>query len=237
MRLHPAIGDVIAVAGRNWRKAPWRASTWQQVWNFLRLLRARAYDQIVDTQGLFIKSALIARAARGRVTATIPTASRRCSPAPSMMWSMRGVEPARDCAQPRADRLALGYTPDGPPDFGLDRAALAGPAAAPYGVLLHATARATRNGGGELADAGGGARDKYRSDRAVRHRGRARTRQPDSPRPHRAARVPDRAPLDQVARMIAGDCVRGRRRHRASAPRCSARACRWSRSSRRASRA
>ena len=66
VRLHPAIGDVIPVGGRNWRKAPWQAKTWQEVWNFLRALRARAYDQIVDTQGLFFKSALIARAARGR---------------------------------------------------------------------------------------------------------------------------------------------------------------------------
>ena len=37
--------------------------------------------------------------------------------------------------------LALGYVPDGAPDFGLDRGRLAGAAAPPYGILLHATAR------------------------------------------------------------------------------------------------
>src|SRR3954453_17585187 len=58
VRLHPAAGEVIPVGGRNWRKAPWQAKTWREVWNFLRALRARAYDQIVDTQGLFFKSAL-----------------------------------------------------------------------------------------------------------------------------------------------------------------------------------
>ena len=36
--------------------------------------------------------------------------------------------------------LALGYTPQGAPDFGLDRARLAAPGER-YAVLLHATAR------------------------------------------------------------------------------------------------
>src|SRR6185295_5431869 len=65
-RLHPAVGEVIPLAVRNWRKVLWQAATWQEILSFLRVLRARAYDQIIDTQGLFFKSALIARAARGR---------------------------------------------------------------------------------------------------------------------------------------------------------------------------
>ena len=63
VRLHPAVAEVIPVAARSWRRAPLQASTRQELASFLRVLRARAYDQIVDTQGLFFKSALIARAA------------------------------------------------------------------------------------------------------------------------------------------------------------------------------
>src|SRR5437773_3016288 len=66
VRLHPAVAEVIPVAGRSWRRAPWQASTWQEIGRFLGALRARAYDAVIDTQGLFLKSALLARAARGR---------------------------------------------------------------------------------------------------------------------------------------------------------------------------
>ena len=101
--------------------------------------------------------------------------------------------------------LALGYTPEGPPDFGLDRAALgrAGGRALWRAAARH---RARRQGmaGGELADAGGGARAPasiWWCRSAPRPSASARSRiAAATPR----ARVPDRAPLDQVARLIAG---------------------------------
>src|SRR6266481_3785589 len=31
VRLHPAVAEVIPVAGRSWRRAPLRASTWQEI--------------------------------------------------------------------------------------------------------------------------------------------------------------------------------------------------------------
>src|SRR5262245_58100882 len=66
VRLHPAVGEVIPVAGRKWRKALGQASTGGEMGRVVRHQRGRRYDAVVDTQGLFFKSALIARAARGR---------------------------------------------------------------------------------------------------------------------------------------------------------------------------
>jgi len=205
VRLHPAIGDVIPVGGRNWRKAPWQAKTWQEVWNFLRALRARAYDQIVDTQGLFFKSALIARAARGRRHGYDPNSIKEvfsCTlydVAHAVEWNQHAI--ARNRA---LTGLALGYTPDGPPDFGLDRAALAEPAAKPYAVLLHATARADKEWPEDnwrmLAAALGTSIDLIVPFGTEAERERANRIAGATPR----ARVPDRAPLDQVARMMAG---------------------------------
>ena len=61
-RLHPAVDRVIAVALRRWRHRLGSAETWREVAAFRRELRVRAYDLVLDSQGL-IKSALIARLA------------------------------------------------------------------------------------------------------------------------------------------------------------------------------
>ena len=39
VRLHPAVAEVIPVAGRNWRRALTQASTWQDMGRFVRGLR------------------------------------------------------------------------------------------------------------------------------------------------------------------------------------------------------
>jgi len=56
VRLHPAVAEVIPVAGRRWRHALSQASTWQDIGRFVGGLRGRAYDAVIDTQGLFLKS-------------------------------------------------------------------------------------------------------------------------------------------------------------------------------------
>ena len=61
--LHPAAAEAIPVAARSWRRAPWQASSWGAAGAFLRKLRARSYDAVIDTQGL-VKSAVLARDAR-----------------------------------------------------------------------------------------------------------------------------------------------------------------------------
>ena len=197
--------EVIPVAARSWRRAPLQASTRQELASFLRVLRARAYDQIVDTQGLFFKSALIARAARGRRHGYDPNSIKEVFSCAlydvrhAVEWNQHAI--ARNRA---LTGLALGYTPEAPPDFGLDRAALAGPAHAPYGVLLHATARADKEwpeaNWRMLAAALGTGIDLVVPFGSEAERERAIRIAAATPR----ARVPDRAPLDAMARLIAG---------------------------------
>src|SRR3954469_11105338 len=65
VQLHPAVDEVIPVASRRWRRAPFARATWQEIGSFMGTLRARPYTEIIDTQGL-LRSALIVRKARGR---------------------------------------------------------------------------------------------------------------------------------------------------------------------------
>ncbi|MEA2978852.1 MAG: heptosyltransferase [Alphaproteobacteria bacterium] len=209
VRLHPAVAEAIPVAARNWRRAPWQASTWREVWSFLRVLRTRAYDDIVDTQGLFLKSALIARAARGRRHGYDSNSIKEVFAC--MLYNVRhAVEWNQHAiARNRAlTGLALGYVPAGAPDFGLNRAALArsaaSPARAPYAVLLHATARADKEwpevNWRMLAAALGTSIDLIVPFGTEAERERAMRIATATPR----ARMPDPAPLDTMARLIAG---------------------------------
>jgi heptosyltransferase-1 len=205
VRLHPAIDEVIPMAGRRWRRALSEKATWQEIGQFLHELRARRYDQIIDTQGLFLKSALIARCARGRRHGYDPNSIKEAfacvfyDEPHAVEWQQHAI--ARNRA---LTAQALGYVPEGPADFGLDRAKLAGPGRAPYAVLLHATARADKEwpeaNWRMLAGALGTSIDlvvpygtEIEHDRAMRIA--AATER---------ARAPERAPLDQVARLIAG---------------------------------
>src|SRR5207248_10410793 len=49
VRLHPAVGEVIPVALRRWRRGALAPSTWGETARFARVLRRREYDAIVDT--------------------------------------------------------------------------------------------------------------------------------------------------------------------------------------------
>jgi len=206
VRLHPAVAEVIPVAGRNWRRAPWQGSTWQEIGRFVRRLRSRRYHAVIDTQGLFLKSALLARAARGRRHGYDPNSIKE--PFACAFYNVRHAVEWKQHAIARNRALtaaALGYTPDGPPDFGLDRTALAGsPPAAPYGVLLHATARADKEwpeaNWRMLAAVLGADVDLVVPFGTEAERERALRIAAATPR----ARVPDHAPLDAVARLIAG---------------------------------
>ena len=50
--LHPASSEVIPVAWRRWRRGIVAPRTWREIASFLRMLRNRGYDEIIDTQGL-----------------------------------------------------------------------------------------------------------------------------------------------------------------------------------------
>src|SRR6476620_11353837 len=62
--LHPAVDAVVPVAWRRWRKSLYAPKTLAEIAHGLRAIRARSYDDIVDSQGL-LRSAAIARLARG----------------------------------------------------------------------------------------------------------------------------------------------------------------------------
>jgi heptosyltransferase-1 len=141
VRLHPAVADVIPVAWRRWPSQLYRPATWRQMAQTDRALRARQYEAVIDTQGL-LKSALIAMRARGRKHGYDRDSIRE--KAASGFYDVRH-RVSRDLHAIERNRiltaLSLGYRPDGPPDYGLDRDKLR-IAGEPYAVLLHATARA-----------------------------------------------------------------------------------------------
>ena len=128
VRLHPAVSHVIPVAWRRWRKSLYAPSTMSEIAASLRTIRDGHFDDIVDTQGL-LRSALIARAARGRRHGYDSSSIRE--PLASAFYDVR-YRVSRDLHAVERNRalsgLALGYSPQGAPDFGLDRARFSGQA-------------------------------------------------------------------------------------------------------------
>ncbi len=200
--LHPAVAAVIPVAWRRWRKSLYAPATLTEIGGSLRAIRAHRYAEIVDSQGL-LRSAAIARLAHGRRHG-YDTASIR-EPLAALFYDLRH-RVSRDLHAVERNRilsgLALGYGPQGAPDFGLERARFATPGER-YAVLLHATARPSK----EWPEAHWIALGKALGDLSLvlpwgTEAERARSERIAAALPR--ARVPERAPLDAVARLIAG---------------------------------
>ena len=205
VRLHPAVDDVVPVASRRWRRSLPSLSTGRVIAHCRRALRARNYEAIIDTQGL-IRSALIARAARGRRHGYDAGSIREG--AASLFYDVRHSV-ARDQHAIVRNRtltgLVLGYSSEGPPDYGLDRAKLAHPSPDRYAVLLHATAQREKEWPAEHWIALGQSQHA-RGLRLVLPWGNAREQERSraiaAALPN--AEVPALQPLDAVARLIAG---------------------------------
>ncbi len=204
VRLHPAADEVIAVAWRRWRRSFYAPATLREIAGNLSGIRSAVYNDIVDSQGL-LRSAIIGRIARGRRHGYDWRSIRE--PLASAFYDIRH-RVARDRHAVERNRiltgLALGYLPEGPPDFGLDRAQLASPGAR-YAVLLHATARADK----EWPEANWIALGHALSAKGIElvlpwgtDAERARSTRIAAALP--GGSVPDREPLDAVARLIAG---------------------------------
>lgn len=142
-RLHSAVSRVIPVALRRWRRRPLAPATWSALLRLRAALREERYDGIIDTQGL-LKSALVARVARGR-RCGFHRASAREPLAAAFYEETHRVE-RRLHAVERNRRLAAccaGYALAEPADYGIRAPARRFPwlNAGRYVVLLHATSR------------------------------------------------------------------------------------------------
>lgn len=208
-KLHPGVNDVIPVAVRRWRKAILKPSTFSKTWSEVSRLRAklkvRRFDKIIDTQGL-LKTVLLSKWARGerhgydKDSIREPLASRSYHVKHKVSRELHAVDRNRALTA-----AALGYKVEGGPDYGIDRKRIAPVSGAPYAMLFHATAQERKEWPedrwievGKMLEARGitpllpwgNDREKARSERiksALRN-----------------ARVPDKAPLGEVAGLIAG---------------------------------
>jgi heptosyltransferase-1 len=174
-------------------------------------MREQTHETVIDAQGL-VRSALIARFARGRRHGYDSDSVRER--AASWFYDMHHRVDRSMHAITRNRMLTgsvLGYAPEGGPDFGLDRRALTDGTATRDVILLHATARAEKEwpvarwialaqalvaSGYQVVLPWGTEAEHARSVEiaaAVQN-----------------AAVPERQPLDAVARMIARSaCVVG----------------------------
>ncbi len=139
--LHPGVACALPVALRRWRKSWWQFRG--EMRDACRQLHSHRYDIVLDTQGL-VKSALITRCASALRcgyawnSAREPLASLFYDRTYSVSKTIHAVERNRQLAG-----LALGYTPQGAPDYGIRPPASTLPwlPEKPYVVLLHATSR------------------------------------------------------------------------------------------------
>jgi heptosyltransferase-1 len=138
--MHPGVRRVIPVAMRRWRRSAWRPSVWSEIGRFRRALAEERYDVVIDTQGL-LKSALICASARG-TTHGLDRASAREPLAAAFYDVTHAVR--KDVHAVERNRLltasALGYSLDGPVEYGL-RPGGAAPVRDSYAVFLTMTSR------------------------------------------------------------------------------------------------
>ncbi|MGE5466067.1 MAG: lipopolysaccharide heptosyltransferase I [Ignavibacteria bacterium] len=149
-RLHPAVDRVLPVAVRRWRRQLLSPATWAEIGAFRRSLHERAYDLVIDTQGL-LKSALIVHGARlapagrrcgfSRDTVREAVAARFYDAAFDVPRMLHAVERNR-----RLAAVAAGFAADGALDYGITAAPLAADwlPKRDYAVLLTATSRADK---------------------------------------------------------------------------------------------
>ena len=142
-RLHPGVGEVIPVAIRRWRKTLGERRIWQEIGEFRQHLRERAYDAILDTQGL-VKSALIAWQARGEKFGYAGEVARE--PFAARFYDRKFVIPPNAHAVVRNRWLAAAafdYPVDLPLDYGIATPDVEMPwlGERPHAVLLTATSR------------------------------------------------------------------------------------------------
>jgi len=207
-RLHPAVGSVIPVAVRRWRRTLLNRATWNDMGAFRRRLRAENYDVVIDTQGL-IKSALIARSAHGR-SHGFDASSARESLAAHFYDATHHVAKGQHAVlrNRQLAAAALGYRVGDVTDYGLSGLNRSKISSVPYCVLLHGTSRADKlwsadawiELGGRLASHGfmcvlpwGDEAERKRSEQIAASLGNAS--------------VPAKMPLDDMVQLLAASAA------------------------------
>lgn len=149
--LHPRVAQVLPFALRRWRRQLTHPATRAEMAALRDRLQAERYDLVIDSQGL-LKSAITARltgspvAGYDRRSIREPLASLFYHRRFTVSWQLHAAERCRALTG-----RALGYTPAGPVQYGLQVPPYAGADGAaplastdghkPYAVLLTATSR------------------------------------------------------------------------------------------------
>ena len=144
---HPAVGKVIPVAIRRWRKNIWQTLKSGEWRRFKQSLRAEKYDLVIDAQGL-VKSAWLTRYVNAPVAGLDKNSARE--PLASRFYQRRLAVARGQHAVERLRQLfavALGYDlPKGLGDYGLDVERLIElPRNKPYVLFLHGTTWDTKH--------------------------------------------------------------------------------------------
>ena len=144
---HPAVGKVIPVAIRRWRKNIWQTIKSGEWRRFKQSLRAEKYDLVIDAQGL-VKSAWLTRYVNAPVAGLDKNSARE--PLASRFYQRRLAVARGQHAVERLRQLfavALGYElPKGLGDYGLDVERLIElPRNKPYVLFLHGTTWDTKH--------------------------------------------------------------------------------------------
>jgi len=116
---HPAVDEVIPVAHRRWRRQWWSAQTRVERAQLKQLLGSRQYDVVLDMQAL-MKSIWLVRQTHGLRHGLDWRSARE--PLASLFYDVRHRVEFWQPAVIRQRTLAgkaLGYVPQGEPDFGL----------------------------------------------------------------------------------------------------------------------
>ncbi len=145
VRMHPGVERVIPIALRRWRRNILSRDHWRQFTAFRRELRRDAYEAVIDTQGL-LKSALVARLARGRIAGFGPATAREPLSARFYADTFEFPPAAHKILRYRSvAACVLGYPVREPIDYGIAPLVPA-PAVAkdPYCLAFHSTARAAK---------------------------------------------------------------------------------------------
>lgn len=147
-RLHQTVDQAIPIALRRWRKNFWRVNQRPEWEAFVKQLRAKKYDLVIDAQAS-IKSAITSCVARGTRWGMDNRSARELFA--HLLYNRVCFVDRKQHAIPRLRQLfaqALGYSvPNTAPDYNIDRTRLvSAPISLPdrYVVFLHSTSWVTK---------------------------------------------------------------------------------------------